>query len=954
MRPGILSAECNPWSGAILIHHDKALTPEAIASYVRELWRTGPKEGASLTLVSQKAWGEGGGNLGLSGAEETFWHSLPVTEALSAFVSPEGLSETEALSRLEQYGENRLPVAAGTPFGIRLAGQFRSLPVALLAGSAVLSLATGGLFDAALTLGVIGLNAGIGLSTENWTAKLIERLTRPADLEVTVRRDGRDVLRRASQIVPGDWVVLSLGMAVPADARLVEAEALNVDESALTGESVPVLKDAGTAVDPDALLADRRTMVFANTIVTGGRGLAIVTATGTATETGRLRLLMEGTEPPRPPLERALDELGAKLTLASLGASGAMALILLARGQPVPVVVRSAIALAVSAIPEGLPALAATAKALTAREMAREGAFLRNINVLETTANLDILCFDKTGTLTVNRMEATSLSTVRSRKALRDGPLAEEMHEAARIAALCNDAVPGEDGTSYHGSGTEIALLKFAQASGLDLAELEAVYERVDTLERSSGRLYMATEHHHEEGVLLAIKGAPEQVLSMCSHVRDGTRTRTLGKVSREKILHENQAMAREGLRVLALARGQGRRLSDGPLEGLEWLGLIGLSDPLRPEAGEAIETFRAAGLHRVILTGDQANTAAKLAGDLGLGSGTLEVIDMADLRHKSLTQAELAALAISGQVFARVSPSDKLDIIRALQSQGHVVGMTGDGVNDGPALRAADVGFAMGRSGTDIAREVADIVIADDDLRALAKTIQRGRAAEENLRRAVRFLAATNASEISLLLGEALASPGSMTTPAEMFWLNLVTDVFPALGFAMAPPADDLMTRPPRGTDAGIFSRRELRELLEEAVAISGPTLLGYALNLRRFGAGPRTRGLTFLSLAANQFAYALKLGQNGKEPLAKRRSVHMGVGVSYGLLALPFVFPPLRRAIQIAAPRPHEAALAISVSLASPALRRVMPAPAADRIALAVRTAYFASQAFAPRRAR
>lgn len=948
-QPGILSVDYNAWTGAMLVQHEKSLPPEAVASIVRELWRTGldidlearvprrKRSGTKLVRVPVQA--------SAAGKE---WHALSAADAIRAFDSPQGLSEVEARARIVLYGENRLPVAAPPSMAVRLAGQFKSLPVALLAGSALMSLLTGGLFEAALTAGVIGLNAGIGLSTENWTASLVRRLTRAPDLDVPVRRGGRQVACPSSQLVPGDWIVLSPGLFVPADARLIEAEALSVDESALTGESVPVQKDPDALAHREAPISERRAMIFSNTIVTGGQGLAIVTATGSDTETGRVRLLMEGTEPPRPPMERALDRLGAGLTIICLAASGGMAAALLARGQPWPIVFRGAVALAVSAIPEGLPALAATTKALTAREMARQGAFLRNINVLETTANIDILCLDKTGTLTQNRMEAVTLSTVQRRIDLKTEPLADDARASAEVAALCSDAELEPDGAGEAGSGTEVALLKFALAAGFNAAVLRHAYPRTGTLERSTHRLYMATEHLDGDGIFLAVKGAPHQVLALCSHVRDGARTRSLGQVSRDRIMAENEALAREGLRVLGLARGTSRRLCDGLPEGLEWLGLIGLSDPLRPEAAEALKTFKTAGLHRIILTGDQANTAAKLARDLGLGAdGSLDVIDMGKPENRNLSRTELADLARSGEVFARVSPSDKLDIIRALQADGHVVAMTGDGVNDGPALRAADVGVAMGRSGTEVARDVADIVIADDDLRALAKTIQNGRAAEDNIRRAVRFLLATNASEIALLLGEVLVNPNSRMTPAELFWLNLMTDVFPALGFAMAPPAPGLIERPPRKPSQGLFSRSEVGGILADALAISAPTLASHGLALVRHGPGPRVRGRTFLSLAAGQLSYALQLGQSGKEPLAARRSIMAGAGVGYGLLGLPFLIAPLRQAMRITPPPPAETGIILGLSLLTPALRLIAPRPVADMTAAAVRTAYLVGDA-------
>jgi Ca2+-transporting ATPase len=388
--------------------------------------------------------------------------------------------------------------------------------------------------------------------------------------------------------------------------------------------------------------------------------------------------------------------------------------------------------------------------------------------------------------------------------------------------------------------------------------------------------------------------------------------------------LVQNEAMASEGLRVLGVARGLGRGLSAGEPAELEWLGLIGLRDPVRPEAPKALELFGQAGLHRIILTGDQAATARRLAQDLGLGrDGSLDVIDATEIR--SLAPHELAQLARRSEVFARVSPADKLAIVKALQAEGHVVAMTGDGVNDGPALRAADVGIAMGRSGADIARDVADIVISDDDLSGLASALARGRAADENLRRALRFLLSTNASEVALVLTEALQGPDSIETPAQLFWLNLMTDVLPALGLATAPPAAGIMGRPPRPVRHDIFGSPELSAVARDAARIALPAALTHFLAHAAHGAGPRTRGLTFLSLASHQLAHALRLRPEQRTGPSADRSVEFGVGAAYAMLAAPFAIAPLRRMLKVASPTLMEAALIVGFSLAPLALKRI-----------------------------
>jgi P-type Ca2+ transporter type 2C len=907
-RQGIVSVRENPVSGSLLVDHDKRLAPEAVAAIARDLWRaglTGPVKPASAESV------------------DSTWHALPASMVLDAFKAKQPLTDAEAHERVTRIGENRLPEPTPTPLTHLIAAQLKSAPVALLGGSAALSLATGGLLDAALTLGVIALNAGIGVSTESWTRRLIRSLSRPSDPDALVLRDGGEAHVPASRLAPGDWIVLKPGVAAPADARLISAEGLMVDEASLTGESHPVEKHAEAIVSLAAPLGARVTMIHRGGIVTNGSGVAVVTATGEATEIGRVRALLHSTRAPVPPMERALDRLGVRLTIACLGASGILALLLLVRGESLARVAKSAVALAVSAIPEGLPALAASTKALAARAMSREGAYVRNVNVLETAASIDVLCLDKTGTLTQNRMETAVVRTLTAEyRPAAGAPTPSLVRLIAKMAALCNDAELSEAADPSSGSGTELALLHFARDVGLDVDALREAQPRRSVLPRTQGRLYMATEHAGRDGALLAVKGAPHQVLALCSTVRSGARALPLDEDARAAILAQNEALARQGLRVLGFARGRGRSLADGKPEELEWLGLVGLHDPLRPGAEAAIRAFQRAGLRTIILTGDQAGTARKLACDLGMAQdGVVHVVDASELREVS--SARVGELAAGAEVFARVSPADKLTIIKALQAQGHVVAMTGDGVNDGPALRAADVGIAMGKSGADVARDVADIVIADDDLASLAAALSRGRAADDNLRRAVRFLLSTNASEVVLLLAEALHGPDALETPAQLFWLNLMTDVFPALGLAMARPAADILERPPRPAEDDVFGRSEARAIAADALRIAMPAILTHFIATLQHGSGPRTRGLTFLALATRQLMQALRLRPGRPATDILDRPIELGVAAASVLLAAPFALPPLRRVLRIAAPRPLEAAIIVGLNIAPLALR-------------------------------
>lgn len=908
-RDGIIDVRETVASGALLVTHARSLSAEAVAAIVRDLWRVGLAAPVQAAHVKHDA---------------PPWHALPSEAVRTVLSAAGGLSDSAARQRIESIGENRLPDRPPRSALTLVARQVTSVPVALLAGSAALSFATGGVVDAFLTLGVIALNAGIGASTERWTASLIRSLTRQTDPDATIIRNGVELRAPTSRVAPGDWIVLKAGVAVPADGRLIRSEALTIDESSLTGESYPVAKNCDAAVSKTAPLVERCTMVYRGSVVTNGVGVAVVTATGAATEIGHIRGLLENARPPTPPMEAALDRLGVRLTIACLGASSALALMLLLRGQPLTAVARSAIALAVSAIPEGLPALAASTKAIAARAMSREGAYLRNVNVLETAANIDVLCLDKTGTLTQNRMQAAVVQTLTKRFVVEPGHAPAGTRLIAKIAALCNDADLAK-AEAAHGTGTELALLELAVASGLDVAALRAANPRTGTRLRSQTRLYMATEHANGGTSLVAIKGAPHQVLSLCARVLSNGRLVPLTTETRAEILAQNDALALEGLRVLGIARGRGRTLSGDELGDMEWLGLVAMRDPLRPGTAKAMKTLQKAGLRTIILTGDQAGTARRLAHDVGFSSdGALDVVDASVLQE--LQPKQLQEMVRTTEVFARVSPSDKLAIIRALQANGHVVAMTGDGVNDGPALRAADVGVALGKSGADVARDVADIVIADDDLTSLVAAIARGRAADENLRRAVRFLLSTNASEVALILAEGVQGPHALETPAQLFWLNLMTDVFPALGLAMARPAANILERRPRHITAEPFGPREMRSIAADALRIAAPAITTNLISAALRGHGARTRGLTFLSLASHQLAHALRLRPTRAPKELLDRPIELGVGAGAVLLAAPFMLPALRRILRMAPPHPLEALVTIAFSLLPLALEQKM----------------------------
>ncbi|TCT07802.1 cation-translocating P-type ATPase [Aquabacter spiritensis] len=820
-------------------------------------------------------------------------------------VSASGLDAAQVTAARARAGANHLPQPVGRSGRAILLAQVSNLPVALLAGSCVLSLATGGVLDALVTLAVIGINTGIGFGTENATERLIRRLSRPVAHPASVVRAGIAASVPADDVVPGDILVLAPGMRVAADARLIEARDLTLDESTLTGESLPVEKTAAALALVPRAVAERHNLVHAGTIVTGGDGRAIVLRTGARTEAARTQLLIGRVRAPRPMIEEKLEALSGRLALGCLGASGLLLAGSLLRGEPLVAALRSAIALAVAAIPEGLPAVATTTLAIGAREMEKEKAFVRALPAIEAIGSIDTICLDKTGTLTRNEMAVVRAAGVGGAVDLEPGtPVPEavrrDLAAFAEAVALCSEA----ELEPRAGSPTELALLDLAAASGLDIAVRRAALPVRALSSRNHARRFMATEHVGPSGPLVFVKGAPEDVLALCATEGGPEEARPLTDARRAEWLALNTDFAGRGLRVLAAARGAGP-LGDGAPTGLAFLGLAGLADPVRAEAAEAIDLFHKAGIRTIMMTGDQAGTALAVAEALALSrTGILRMATGPDIA--GLDPAALGDLALATSVFARVSPADKLRIVEALQAKGRRVAMLGDGVNDGPALRAAAVGVAVGRRATPVAREVADLVLADDDLRELARAIARGRATEDNVRNAIRFLFATNLSEIFVMLAETLHGAGEGETPMELFWLNLVTDILPALGLALAEPRGDVMDRAPRRSDAPLFDRAELQGLALDGGAIAAGALAGHFLALGRFGAGPRTRAVTFTTLAFGQIlhAWALRDRSSGSPRTLRisERRLEASLGGALALLAVPFLVPGLRRLLGIA----------------------------------------------------
>ncbi len=843
------------------------------------------------------------------------WHLLSTADVAGALdTAPDtGLSDDAAMARARRFGANTLAPAAAPSAVARFAGQLANLPSALLAGSAVTAILAKNRLDAALILSVMASNAAIGYATEANAERVIGSLGLDEPPVVTVIRGGsrRDV--HPAELVPGDLIALVPG-PIPADVRLIGAEHLTVDESALTGESAPVRKTADACPAPRAPLGEQGNMLFRGTVVLAGAAVGIVVATGGDTETGAIQTLVGTVRPPATPLQTRLDVLGRNIAWLACAICGGVMATGLMRGLGLLPMLRTAVSLAVAAIPEGLPTVGTTTLALGIRQMKRRDVFIRRLVAVENLGAISDLCFDKTGTLTENRMAVTRVTLDGQSHEL--GPAAPPAGVAARqmalVAALCNEATHhgGDDPDGWTGSPTECALARMALRLAPGLLASAATFPRLSVRRRTDSTSYMATAHRTPEGgFLLAVKGSPEEVLALCTAQLVDGAVQPLGAGDGAAIAARNEALAGEGLRVLAFAyrdvAGMPERpgalfsAEDGAQGGLVWVGLAGLTDPPRAGMPALIAAFHTAGIRTCMITGDQESTALAISRQLGLsGARAPESVGGHQLAHAD--GDELAGLVEGRVVFSRINPQDKLRIVQALQRRGHVVAMTGDGINDSPALRAADVGIAMG-AGAAVAREAAQVVLAQDGLEMLYEAVLQGRTIRDNLGKALRFLLATNLSEVLVTLGGVLGGDAEVLNPRHLLWINLLTDVFPALALALDPPDPDVMRRPPRAQNAPLFDRDEWRHIGLDAVVMAGGALLAHRLSARTHGPGRHASTMAFLALTTAQIldtasARSMHLSVFSRERLDRNKYVALAMGLGLGIQWLTVATPALR----------------------------------------------------------
>ena len=804
------------------------------------------------------------------------WHALPAEDALRIVKSARGgLDADEVARRQAHYGANALPPPAKRSAWLRFVLQFHNALIYVLIGAGLITLALQHWVDSGVIFGVVIINAIVGFIQEGRAEQALDAIRSMLSPTATVLRAGRRRSLPAADIVPGDIVLLTAGDKVPADLRLLEVHTLRIEEAALTGESEPVDKSVAP-VGADAVIGDRRSMAYSGTLVTYGQGVGVAVGTAAATEIGRISALLERVEHITTPLLRKFEQFGRWLTLVTLALMAlTFALGTLWRGYGAAETFMAAVGIAVAIIPEGLPPILTITLALGVRRMARRNAIVRRLPAVETLGSVTVICSDKTGTLTRNEMTIVhALSAERSIEvegsgyaphgALIENGARVDAHadaavlELARAALLCNDAVLVEfDGDwRLEGDPTEGALVSFARKCGFEPEAEHAARPRLDEIPFESQYRFMATLHQVGDATRIYVKGAPERILEMCVSERGAQGERSL---ERARWHARMDAIAGEGLRVLALAARDGepgqRVLEfERAQDGYCLLGMVGIIDPPREEAIEAVERCRDAGIRVKMITGDHGATARAVGERLGIRGGG-GVLTGAELER--LSDDDLMRRVPHVDVFARASPEHKLRLVRALQANGEIVAMTGDGVNDAPALKRADVGIAMGHKGTEAAKEAAEMVLADDNFASIEHAVEEGRTIYDNLRKALIFILPTNGGEASSLLAAILFGFTLPITPVQILWVNMITAVTLSLALAFEPGEAGVMRRPPRDPAAPMLDRLLVWRIVFVSLILLGGILSLYLWELARSGSVEAARTVAVNTLVIGEITY-------------------------------------------------------------------------------------------------
>ncbi|MBN1103126.1 MAG: HAD-IC family P-type ATPase [Deltaproteobacteria bacterium] len=852
-------------------------------------------------------------------ATEVHWHAMDAEDVLRRLeVDMDGLRASQAGQRLRETGPNVLDTEESTGPMALLFRQIHNPLIYLLAGAAVLSLLVGHHVDAVVITGVILLNSLLGFVQE-WRAEgALNALRDMAAPHARVMREGNPLEIEASDVVPGDVLLLETGDRVPAGGRLLSADDLQVDESALTGESVPVAKNIET-LDEDTPMADRRNMVWMSTSVTGGRGRVVVVATGMQTQMGRIAAEVRSTSREDTPLQKRMHKLGMVLGIAGIALAAGVFGLGMIRGHEIIEMLMFSVAVAVSAIPEGLPAVISVTLALGVRRMAQRNAIIRRMPAVETLGSTTVICSDKTGTITKNQMTVRGIWAggriyeaggegyrPEGKIKAEDGETAEKLpgplEMLLRIGALCNNArLKGKGGEwAVEGNPSEGALLVVAAKAGMDRDSVREQANRLAEIPFSSDTKYMATLHREGDGAghVAYVKGAPERIMGFCSHILKDGDVVVLDEALRKEIAGMSERFGSQALRVMAGAYrempGDRETLERADVEGgLTFAGLWGMIDPPREESIEAVKAARSAGIHPVMITGDHAVTALAIARAVGIAADGKAVTGP---EIDGMERPDLAMAALENGVFARVTPAHKLKILEALKAEGHVVAMTGDGVNDAPALKGADIGVAMGRAGTEVAKEAADMVLTDDNFATIVHAVEEGRVIYNNLRRVVFFLLSTNLGEILTLVAALLIGLDLPLTAVMVLWVNLVTDGACTIPLGVEPGHPDVLKHPPRDPKEFIIDRGvALRMALLTPIMAAGTIgLFRYSL---QGGGLDYARTIAFATLAAFQWFQAFNARSSSQSVFSigpfGNRWILVGAGIAIILQILAVQTP-------------------------------------------------------------
>ncbi len=766
--------------------------------------------------------------------------------------SEAGLSEEEAKKRLKQYGPNEIAKGEAISKFRIFTRQFKSAVIVILVVAALISALLSRFIDASIIVAILVLNAVFGFAQEYKAEKTIAALRKLAAPKAVVIRDGKKKIIPASEIVPGDIIVLEAGNYVPADARIIECFSLKLDESLLTGESTAVEKSV-EKLNKELPISEQKNMIFASTTCIYGKGKAVVVATGMNTEVGKIAKFVKEEKETKTPLVKKVDELGRFLAVGVVIIAAIIFLIGYLMSKELIDTFLVAISLAVAAIPEGLPAVLTITLALGVQIMAKKNALVRKLPAVETLGSTDVIAADKTGTMTKNEMtvkqifannkifDVTGEGYETTGKFLVNNKPAkiEELKPLFQIAVNCNDA----DLVALEGDPTELALLVMAQKSGMEIKR----YPRIHEIPFSSEQRYMATLHKINNREVYFVKGAPEKILDMCSYINIEGRTRWLSGKEKRKISEIASSMASRALRVLAFAYSKSPKL-----ENLVFVGLVGMIDPPRPEVKDAIKLCKQAGIRVIMLTGDHKETAKAIAKQLNITGKLITGEKLEDLSKK-----EFEKLVEEINIYARITPEQKLKIVNALKSKGHIVAVTGDGVNDAPALKKADIGVAVG-SGTDVAKEASDMILEDNNFATIVQAVKQGRRIFENIKKFVGYLFSCNLGEVLTIFIATLLGAPLILLPVQILWINLITDGLPALALGLEPTAADVMSKKPRSKKEPILKKQGIYSAILSAILMAAGTLFVYGVYAAKFSV-PYGRTVGFLTLIFFQLFNAL-----------------------------------------------------------------------------------------------